>query len=77
MLDIDNLKGFVNDGEISEALAAADKARGSLRAKTGAGRDFLGWLDLPVSIPQSLIDEIKDTANKAMSRSDYMINIDM
>ena len=75
MLDIDNLKGFVNDGEISEALAAADKARGSLRAKTGAGRDFLGWLDLPVTIPQSLIDEIKDTANKAMSRSDHMINI--
>ena len=41
---------------VQKALAAFD----TLQAENGAGNDFLGWMTLPVDIPESLIKEFED-----------------
>ena len=40
---------------VQKALAAFD----TLQAENGAGNDFLGWMTLPVDIPESLIKEFR------------------
>ena len=40
--------GFVQDHEMQYMSELAEQAKEKLLARTGAGNDFLGWIDLPV-----------------------------
>ena len=40
--------GFVQEHEMQYMSELAAQAKDKLVAKTGAGNDFLGWIDLPV-----------------------------
>jgi glucose-6-phosphate isomerase len=42
----------------------AERARQSLISRTGAGREFLGWLDLPETMGSGSIAAIQDAANR-------------
>ena len=42
------VSSFVTDEEILSYQDKITKAHNDLHAKTGAGNDFLGWIDLPV-----------------------------
>lgn len=69
------IKPFVSEQEldnISEMVCAADKM---LRQKTGAGKDFLGWVDLPKSYDRKEFDKIKATAAKIREMCDVFIVI--
>ena len=64
----------------SEADIAAIKdrvvaARNTLIEKTGAGNDFLGWVDLPVDYDKEEFDRIKKAAEKIRSDSDVLLVI--
>lgn len=48
------------------------QAHQSLQNKTCLGADFLGWVDLPVTIQNSL-DDIEATAQKIRGTSDVLI----
>lgn len=46
-----------------------------LHEKTGAGNDFLGWIDLPVDYDHEEFDRIKKAAEKIKADSDVLIVI--
>ena len=45
--DYSKATGFVTEAEIKKMAKAAEKAKETLLARSGAGNDFLGWIDLP------------------------------
>ena len=53
--------GFVQDHEMQymSELAAAGKGQSCLQ-RTGAGNDFLGWIDLPVDYDKEEFDRIQE-----------------
>lgn len=66
---------FVGQHEIdymSEYVASAHKM---LHDKTGAGNDFLGWVDLPVDYDKEEFARIKKAAEKIRSDSDVLVVI--
>ena len=40
---------FIGENEITSIKAIAETAKNILVEKSGAGNDFLGWIDLPVN----------------------------
>jgi len=58
--------------KLDKKLFKLDK---SARDKTGAGADFLGWLDLPDKISKTEIDDIVKTAEKIRSQCDAFVSI--
>ncbi len=74
-LNTQYLDGFVSEEEIalSEPMVAA--AHELLTSRTGAGRDFLGWMDLPVSYDKEEFSRVKQAAKKIRTQSDVLIVI--
>ena len=46
--DYEKAKGFISDAEIKALAPYVKVAHDTVQNKTGAGNDFLGWVDLPV-----------------------------
>ncbi len=74
-LDISQTASFYTQKqyeEIKEEVVAAHKL---LRSKTGAGNDFIGWLDLPVSYDQIEFSKIKQAAERIKQQSQVLLAI--
>ncbi len=71
-----NLK-YAGDSAGKEALASmkdeVSAAFGKLKNGTGAGSDYLGWLDLPVNYDKSEFARIKSCAEKIKSDSQALV----
>ena len=51
--------GIVSEDEIKSMAKIAKDAKDVLVSKSGAGNDFLGWIDLPViTVPKTLHADI-------------------
>ena len=50
---------FIQEQEVESMKKLALDAKDLLVSKTGAGNDFIGWLDLPVSYDKKEIERIK------------------
>ncbi|MBD5180900.1 MAG: glucose-6-phosphate isomerase [Bacteroidales bacterium] len=62
-LNIDHALGnVINRADVEALSPAAAKAIDDLNNGTGAGNDFLGWVNLPSQTPDSLIADIEATA---------------
>ncbi|MCR4925206.1 MAG: glucose-6-phosphate isomerase [Clostridiales bacterium] len=70
---------FVGELVSDEELAALQKevveAHNTLTSKSGAGNDFLGWLDLPTNYDKEEFARIKAAAEKIKKDSDVLIVI--
>lgn len=66
---------FVNDNEIAYLKDAVKISHDMLHNKTGAGNDFLGWLDLPLNYDKEEFARIKAAAQKIRSDSEVLIVI--
>lgn len=66
---------FVSEQELEEMKGLVLQKRELLLAGTGAGNDFLGWLDLPVNYDKKEFDEIKKAADKIKKDSEILIVI--
>ena len=64
--------GFVQDHEMQYMSELAEQAKEKLLARTGAGNDFLGWIDLPVDYDKDEFDRIKKAAEKIREDSDLI-----
>jgi glucose-6-phosphate isomerase len=73
--DYSAAKGFITDSEIMMIQKLADNAKNELLNKTGAGNDFLGWIDLPVDYDKEEFSRIKDAAKKIQSDSEVLLVI--
>ncbi|TSO26098.1 glucose-6-phosphate isomerase [Lactobacillus sp. LL6] len=73
--DSSKLAPFVHKNELSEMQAMVNAANTELRDGTGAGSDFLGWLNLPVDYDKDEFARIKKAAKKIQSDSEVLICI--
>jgi len=73
--DYSKAKQFLTDEEIANMKEIAATAKNTLVNKTGAGNDFLGWIDLPVDYDKEEFARIKAAAEKIKSDSDVLIVI--
>lgn len=74
-LDYSLVKQFVSDDEIKMMESIADNAKETLLKKTGAGSDYLGWIDLPVNYDKDEFARIKAAAEKIKSDSEVLVVI--
>ena len=69
------LEGFVSQAEFDNVYPQVELCHNILHAKSGAGNDFLGWLDLPFSYDKEEFARIKKAAEKIRSDSDVLLVI--
>jgi glucose-6-phosphate isomerase len=74
-LDIKNTKPYLADHEISSLQPMVNVAHELIHNGTGAGNDFLGWVDLPVDYDKDEFKRIKKAAEKIRNDSDVLIVI--
>ncbi|MDD5948763.1 MAG: glucose-6-phosphate isomerase [Lachnospiraceae bacterium] len=65
----------VADHEVEYMKKLVCDAKEQLVAKTGAGNDFLGWIDLPVDYDKEEFARIKEAAKKIQSDSEVLLVI--
>ena len=73
--DYSKAASFVKDHEVEQMKKPVLDAKEMLVGKTGAGNDFLGWIDLPVNYDKEEFARIKKAAEKIQSDSDVLIVI--
>jgi glucose-6-phosphate isomerase len=71
----DYAKDFIADGELDCMKSMVTAAHELLHQGTGAGNDFIGWLDLPVNYDKEEFDRIEKAAEKIRKDSDILIVI--
>ena len=69
------LEGFVTEEDIKSIEPEVLSAVETLNSRSGAGSDFLGWLDLPVDYDKEEFARIKKAAEKIRSDSDVLVVI--
>ena len=66
---------FIDENEITSIKAIAETAKNILVEKSGAGNDFLGWIDLPVNYDKEEFARIQKAADKIKNDSDVLVVI--
>ena len=74
-VDLSKLEGFMRTHEIEYLDPLVKTAHKMLHDKTGAGSDFLGWVDLPRDYDKEEFDRVKKAAEKIKADSDVLIVI--
>ncbi len=73
--DYSRTSSFISADEMDLMKKLTLDAKELLVSKTGAGSDFLGWLDLPVNYDKEEFDRIKKAAAKIQSDSEVLVVI--
>ncbi|WP_039657550.1 glucose-6-phosphate isomerase [Clostridium tyrobutyricum] len=74
-LDLSKTKPYLQESEIEKLQNFVSTANKMVNEKTGAGNDFLGWVNLPVDYDKDEFNRIKKAAEKIRSDSDALIVI--
>ncbi|WP_088655623.1 glucose-6-phosphate isomerase [Geofilum rhodophaeum] len=72
-IDFSKTKGFIADGAVQQIEKEVLTAQQKLHDKSGAGNDFLGWLNLPSSITAEHLKEVKATAERLSKQSEVVV----
>ncbi len=73
--DYSKVSPFISEDEVKNIERQAMDAKELLLSKTGAGNDFLGWIDLPVNYDKEEFARIKEAAKKIQSDSEVLLVI--
>lgn len=73
--DFSTAKKFVATSEVEMMKRAAETAKEQLLNKTGAGNDFLGWVDLPIDYDKDEFSRIIKAAEKIQKDSEVLLVI--
>lgn len=73
--DYSAAKKFISNDEINMMETIAEGAKKQLLSKSGAGNDFLGWIDLPVDYDKDEFARIQAAAKKIQSDSEVLLVI--
>ena len=63
-LDLSKTAPYLKEQEVCYMEDMVKSAHEKLHNKTGAGNDFLGWIDLPVNYDKNEFQRIKAAAEK-------------
>ena len=66
---------FISDHEVEYMKKLTLDAKELLVSKTGAGNDFLGWIDLPMDYDKEEFARIKEAAKRIQSDSEVLLVI--
>ncbi|MGX7447126.1 glucose-6-phosphate isomerase [Dolosigranulum pigrum] len=66
---------FIQAHELDQMQSQVTAANKLLREGTGAGSDFLGWVDLPTNYDKEEFARIKEAAKKIQGNSDVLVVI--
>ena len=72
-LDLSNVSSFVSEEKLMGMEAEVKAAVKTLEEGTGAGNDFLGWINLPTVYDKEEFDRIKKAVEKIKSDSDVLV----
>jgi len=70
-----HLNGFVSDTEVNKIAHLAEASYSAVKNRSGAGNDFLGWVDLPVDYDKEEFARIKVAAEKIKKMCDVFVVI--
>ncbi|HOQ36745.1 MAG TPA: glucose-6-phosphate isomerase [Acetivibrio sp.] len=73
--DYSKAAGFVKENEVAYFESFVKSAHEMLHNKTGAGNDFVGWVDLPINYDKEEFSRIKAAAEKIKSNSQALVVI--
>ncbi|GIN88649.1 glucose-6-phosphate isomerase [Heyndrickxia sporothermodurans] len=73
--DYSKALSFFGEHELTYLQSAVKAAHQSLHNKTGAGNDFLGWIDLPVNYDKDEFNRILNASEKIKKDSDILLVI--
>ncbi|MEG0961336.1 MAG: glucose-6-phosphate isomerase [Lachnospiraceae bacterium] len=73
--DYGKAASFVSEEEISYMSKLVENAKDVLMSKSGAGNDFLGWLDLPIDYDKEEFARMKQAAAKIQGDSEVLVVI--
>ena len=73
--DYSKAAGFISEEEVGYMKKLVEDAKELLVSKTGAGNDFLGWIDLPVDYDKEEFARIEKAAAKIQADSEVLLVI--
>ena len=73
--DYSKANEFIREHEVEFMKKIAEDAKEVLVSKSGAGNDFLGWIDLPVDYDKEEFARIKKAAEKIKNDSEVLLVI--
>lgn len=73
--DFSVAKKFISESEIDMIKTSAEAAKSQLLSRTGAGNDFLGWIDLPVDYDKEEFARIQKAAAKIQKDTEVLLVI--
>ncbi|MEW9670383.1 glucose-6-phosphate isomerase [Ammoniphilus sp. 3BR4] len=73
--DYSNALSFMKQEEIESLSGFVKAAHGMLHEKTGAGNDYVGWVDLPLSYDKEEFSRIQAAAERIKSDSQALVVI--
>lgn len=74
-LDLSKAKPYLNTHEVEQLQPMVTAAHELLHNKTGAGNEFLGWVDLPINYDKEEFERVKKCAEKIKNNSDVLLVI--
>ena len=74
-VNVKDVLGTVSEATIKSYDKAGAEALDKLHNGTGAGNDFLGWVNLPSTTPASLIEDIENTAKSLRDNCEVVVAI--
>jgi glucose-6-phosphate isomerase len=72
-IDIKKTASFIAEGAVQKLEEKVLSSQQQLHDKSGAGNDYLGWLNLPSSIPAEELASIKETARRLSEKSEIVV----
>lgn len=73
--DYSKAGAFISAHEMESMKKITEAAKAELLGREGAGNDFLGWIDLPVSYDKEEFDRIKKAAERIQGDSEVLVVI--
>ncbi|MDE7026161.1 MAG: glucose-6-phosphate isomerase [Paramuribaculum sp.] len=74
-IDIKHALGTVSEQQIQSLIPEAIEGLHKVEQGTGAGNDFLGWVDLPTRTPENLVADIEATASELQKECEVVVSI--
>jgi len=74
-LDDSNVRNFLGAHELNAQKSVIEVLHDAIHNKTGAGSDFLGWVDLPTNYDKDEFARIEASAAKIQADSDVLLVI--
>ena len=74
-IDLSHVQPFLDTNQKSNLESRVSEVYETIFNKTGAGNDFLGWVNLPSEIDESLLADIEKTAADLRKKSDIFVVI--